>query len=291
MITTRPITTIIGAGWREQYLQANGVRQHVWRTGGGGAPLVALPGFQEIGLTWARVAKRLERDFDIIMVDFRGQGRTERGTATYSQALLVQDVVALLGELDLGHTSVIGFSNGAGVAAELAATHPSVIACAVLEDPPRNGARTAGLADSPQYQAWHARWLEWLERFQGADPVEQVSMIGSRIPQGGAPWPNEELIAFAESYAQLDLDFVRDPAPLWRVVNRPVDSLLGEIRCPTLLLESTMRMAGVPPVRGPSGRAFIPPNVTCVEFDTGHFIRREQFDRYMALVDPFLRAP
>jgi pimeloyl-ACP methyl ester carboxylesterase len=47
------------------------------------------------------VAKRLERDFDIIMVDFRGQGRTERGTATYSQALLVQDVVALLSELDL----------------------------------------------------------------------------------------------------------------------------------------------------------------------------------------------
>jgi len=31
--------------------------------------------------------------------------------------------------------------------------------------------------------------------------------------------------------------------------------------------------------------------VTHVEFDTGHFIRREQFDRYMALVDTFLRAP
>ena len=116
-------------------------------------------------------------------------------------------------------------------------------------------------------------------------------MIGSQIPHGGARWPNEELIAFAESYAQLDIDFVRDPAALWRVVNRPVDSLLGEIRCPTLLLESTVRMPGVPPVPGPSERPPIPPNVTHVEFDTGHFIRREQFDRYMALVDTFLRAP
>jgi len=289
--TTRPITTIISPGWREQHVDANGVRQHIWRTGGGETPLVALPGFQEIGLTWARVAKRLERDFDIIMVDFRGQGRTERGTATYSQALLVQDVVALLSELDLDRVSVIGFSNGAGVAAELAATHPSLIARAVLEDPPRDPARTAGLADSPQYQAWHVRWLEWLGRFQGADPVEQVAMIGSQIPHGGARWPNEELIAFAESYAQLDIDFVRDPAALWRVVNRPVDSLLGEIRCPTLLLESMVRMPGVPPVPGSSERPPIPSNVTHVEFDTGHFIRREQFDRYMALVDTFLRAP
>ena len=108
MSTTRPITTIISPGWREQHVDANGVRQHIWRTGGGETPLVALPGFQEIGLTWARVAKRLERDFNIIMVDFRGQGRTERGTATYSQALLVQDVVALLSELDLDRVSVIG---------------------------------------------------------------------------------------------------------------------------------------------------------------------------------------
>jgi pimeloyl-ACP methyl ester carboxylesterase len=285
------INTIIGAGWREQQVHANGVSQHVWRTGGGGAPLVALPGFQEIGLTWARVAKRLEHDFDVIMVDFRGQGRTERGTATYSQALLVQDVVALLGALDLGRASVIGFSNGAGVAAELAATHPSLIARAVLEDPPRNAARTAGLADSPQYHAWHARWLEWLERFQRADAAEQVAMVGSQIPTGGSHWPNEELIAFAESYAQLDIDFVRDPAALWRVVNRPVDSLLGEIRCPTLLLEATMQMPGMPPAPGPSARPPIPPNVRCVEFDTGHFIRREQFDRYMAVVEPFLRAP
>ncbi|HEX5073324.1 MAG TPA: alpha/beta hydrolase [Gemmatimonadaceae bacterium] len=290
MITTRPIDTIISAGWREQRVHANGVWQHIWRTGGGGAPLVALPGFQEIGLTWARVAKRLENDFDIIMVDFRGQGRTERGTATYSQALLVQDVVALLGELDLSSTSLIGFSNGAGVAAELAATHPSLVARAVLEDPPWNAARTAGLADSPQYQEWHVRWLEWLERFQGADPVEQVAMIGSQIPQAGAPWPNEELIAFAESYAQLDIDFVRDPAPLWKVVNRPLDSLLGEIRCPTLLLESTRRMPGLPGVGGPSARPPIPSNVACIEFDTGHFIRREQFDRYMAVVERFLRA-
>ena len=85
---TRPITTIISPGWREQHVDANGVRQHIWRTGGGETPLVALPGFQEIGLTWARVAKRLERDFDIIMVDFRGQGEPSlerRGTRRREQ--------------------------------------------------------------------------------------------------------------------------------------------------------------------------------------------------------------
>jgi len=290
MITARPIETIIGPTWREQYVQANGVRQHVWRTGGAGPILVALPGFQEIGLTWARVAKRLEHDFDVLMVDFRGQGRTERGTGTYAQALLVEDVAALVGELGAGRASVIGFSNGAGVAAELAATRPSLVACAVLEDPPRGATRGAAIADSPQYQEWHARWLEWLEHFQGADPVEQVAMIGSQIPQAGAPWPNDDLVALAESYAQLDIEFVRDAAALWRVENRPADALFPEIRCPTLVLESTRRMPFARPPAASDAPVPLPPNVTRVEFDASHFIRREQFDRYMAVVEPFLRA-
>jgi len=263
------------------------VRQHICRTGGRGPAVVALPGFQEIGLTWARVAKRLEGDFDVIMVDFRGQGRTERGTATYSQSLLVADVAALLGEVGITRASVLGFSNGAGVAAELAATHRHLVSCAVLEDPPRNSGRTPAMAESRQYLDWHADWLKWLDQFRALSPDEQVSAIASQLPPGGLSWPNEELVALAESFAQLDVELVRDPSALWKVRNRAVSNLLSEISCPILIMESTRGMPGTPPIGAEPVLALS--HVTRVPFDTSHFIRRERFDEYMALVEPFLR--
>lgn len=285
----RLIDSIIGPTWREQCVHANGVRQHLWRTGGDGPAVIALPGFQEIGLTWARVAKRLERDFEVIMVDFRGHGRTERGSATYSQTLLAQDVAALLDALGIASASLLGFSNGAGVAAEVGATHGERVACLVLEDPPRNTGRLAAMSESPQYRAWHAQWLTWLEKFRAMSPGEQVATIVSQIPGDHTGWAHDELIAFAESYAQLDVELVRDPGALWAVVNRPTNELLEESRCPVLLLESTKAMPGAPPSSASRPVAPVPSHVTHVPVETGHFIRREQFDGFMTLVEPFLR--
>ena len=56
------------------------------------------------------------------------------------------------------------------------------------------------------------------------------------------------------------------------------------------MLESTKRIPSAPPAPDPGARPLIPANVMRVELDTTHFIRREQFDRYMTLVERFLRA-
>jgi pimeloyl-ACP methyl ester carboxylesterase len=288
MVRPRPIDALVGPAWREQYVHANGVRQHIWRTGGDGPAVVALPGFQEIGLTWARAAKRLEQEFDVIMVDFRGQGRTELGAETYSQALLTRDIAALVDALGLTRVSLLGFSNGAGVAAELAATHPEAVRCVVLEDPPRNAGRMTAMADSSEYRAWHAQWLAWLEQFKTLSVGEQLATIVAQIPGGQAAWDGDDLVAFAESYAQLDVELVRDPGPIWAVANRSVATLLDEIRCPVLLTESTRPMPGAAASTVSQPVLLDASRVTRVGFETGHFIRREQFDAFMALVEPFL---
>src|SRR4051812_1372983 len=100
------------SSWREQFVNANGIRQHVWRTGGSKPVVVCLPGFSEIGLTWSRVARELADAYDVVMVDFRGQGRTAVGDEDYSQDLLSRDVVALINALGLGRVALLGFSNG-----------------------------------------------------------------------------------------------------------------------------------------------------------------------------------
>lgn len=284
---TTDAASLASRDWTEDYVGANGIRQHFWRTGGDGPVVIALPGFQEIGLTLARVARMLAPKFDVIMVDFRGQGRTELGDQLYSQALLTRDVAALLRALAVQRVSLLGFSNGAGVAAEFAATLPEMTACAVLEDPPRNVERTTGLGDSPQYRAWHEQWMGWLARFQAMSLDEQIEAVRQQVPGGASSWPNEELVAFAQSYAQLDPELVRDPGKLWSVRNRSIATLLPAISAPVLLMESTKAMPGPAPT--PPTQVEVPANVTHVSFDTGHFIRRESFDRYMALVQPFLR--
>ena len=76
--TYRPIEELIPAYSTEGDILANSIRQHYYRTGGEKPPLLLLHGFNEYGLTWLRVAKELERDYDIIMLDARGHGPLRR---------------------------------------------------------------------------------------------------------------------------------------------------------------------------------------------------------------------
>jgi alpha-beta hydrolase superfamily lysophospholipase len=68
----RPIEELIPPHWSESDIFANGIRQHSYRTGGESPALLLLHGFNEYGLTWLRVARELEQDYDIIMLDARG---------------------------------------------------------------------------------------------------------------------------------------------------------------------------------------------------------------------------
>src|SRR5437867_1417647 len=173
----------------EQLITANGIRQHIWRTGGAKPPVICLPGFSEIGLTWSRVARALAAHFDVIMVDFRGQGHTEVGDAEYSQNTLTHDVAALISALDLVRVAILGFSNGGGVTAQLGAEHPDLVRCLVLEDPgwgPKPTMQKMG--DSPQYRAWFDSYIAWLEAFQRLSTEEQQTQIIAKLPPGGASW-------------------------------------------------------------------------------------------------------
>ncbi len=87
--TYRPIEELLPAHWSEGNVFANGIRHHYYRTGGNKPALLLLHGFNEYGLTWLRVAKELEQDYDIIMVDARGHGRSDGIASGFSNSLLV----------------------------------------------------------------------------------------------------------------------------------------------------------------------------------------------------------
>src|SRR6516162_980023 len=212
----RPIEELIPAHWSEGDVVANGIRQHYYRTGGEKPPLLLLHGFNEYGLTWLRVAKELERDYDIIMLDARGHGHSDGITSGFSTSLLVEDVISVMHELELDRPRIIGLSQGGTTVLHLAATYPHLVHSFIIEGWGDEN-QSASFTNSEGYLTWYNSWLAWLEQLRTMNHQERlVSALPQLLPtMGGSIWPEEEYVPMVEAYALFDLDLARSGMQLW----------------------------------------------------------------------------
>lgn len=298
--TYHPIEELIPSYWSEGDIVANGIHQHYYRTGAGGEkpPLLLLHGFNENGLTWLRVAKKLEQNYDILMLDARGHGRSDGIASGFSSSLLLEDVVGAIHALKLGRPHIIGLSQGGSTVLRLAATHPELVHSFIFEGwgdntTRREGTSATNLAESEGYRAWYNSWLAWLEELRTLNHSERmVAALPQLLPtMGGTLWPEEEYVPMVEAYAQFSLELAREGMKLWANVDtdNPAE-LLQRVTCPALIMkhEWAFPMPGTQPSfhEVPSEQ----PNISIVYFkNTGHLIRRVAFEQYMALVRDFLR--
>src|SRR6266699_3123581 len=227
--TYRPIEDLLPAHWSEGDVFANGIRHHYYRTGGEKPALLLLHGFNEYGLTWLRVAKELEQDYDIIMVDASG----------FSRSLLVEDAAGVIRALNLDRPRIIGLSQGGSTVLRLAAAYPELVHSFIFEgwgDEARGGA----VANSEGYQAWVNSWLAWLEQLRTMSHQERmVSALPQLLPTtGGSLWPEDEYVPMIEAYAQFDLDLARSSMQLLSNTDKddPVE-LLKRVTCPALIMK------------------------------------------------------
>ena len=288
----RPIEELIPPHWSEGDVFANNIRQHYYRTGGEKPPLLLLHGFNEYGLTWLRVAKELERDYDIIMLDARGHGHSDAIASGFSTSLLMEDVVNVIHELKLGHPRIIGLSQGGTTALCLAATYPQLVHSFIFEGWGDEN-QPASFTNSEGYLAWYNSWLAWLEQLRTMSHEERViSALPQLLPtMGGSIWPEEEYVPMVEAYALFDLNLARNGMKLWSSIERNTpNELLKRVICPALIMKHAWAFPapGTQPVvrEEPSEQ----PNIKVVYFDnTGHLIRRVAFEQYMTLVREFLK--
>ncbi|MEA2144408.1 MAG: hypothetical protein QOI64_2838 [Solirubrobacteraceae bacterium] len=101
---------------------------------GRGAPLLLIQGMGANGTHWGEpFLTELERDFELILYDHRGIGRSaplQGGAITV--ASLATDALALLDALGVGETHVLGISMGGMVAQELALAAPERVRTLIL---------------------------------------------------------------------------------------------------------------------------------------------------------------
>jgi N-formylmaleamate deformylase len=122
--------------WQTGYVDTNGLRLHYTRTGGEKPPLVFAHGVTDAGLCWRPVAEALAAEYDAIMVDARGHGRSDAPERGYGPAEQAVDLAGIITALELERPAVLGHSMGAATALVLAGTYPDLPGAILLEDPP-----------------------------------------------------------------------------------------------------------------------------------------------------------
>ncbi len=267
------------ASWQSAELEANGLRLHYTRTGGDKPPLVLAHGFSDDGLCWTPVARALEGDYDVIMVDARGHGRSQAVEQRHSDVDLGHDLAGAITALGLRRPAVLGHSMGAATALALAGAHPDLPGAILLEDPPPRWVVLP--TGAPDEQVWLARMRDWITGLKTKTRAELIAAQHAETPG----WPEAELGPWADAKLRLSLTVLqRGPAP---ATDWP--ALLGGITCPALLITADpARGAIVAEADAAALQALIPQLRVAHIADAGHSIHRDQFDRYMQVVRDFL---
>ena len=105
-------------------VDAGGTELYYERSGSG-EPMLLIQGMAATHLAWGRpFLDSLERDFECIVYDHRGMGRSARAEMPFTIVDLAGDALALLDALGLESVHVVGISMGGMVAQELALAHP-----------------------------------------------------------------------------------------------------------------------------------------------------------------------
>jgi pimeloyl-ACP methyl ester carboxylesterase len=106
-----------------RYVDANGVRLHAV-TGGSGPPLLLVHGWPQTWYQWRLVMPALARDFQVVTVDQRGIGLSDKPEGGYDAGSEANDMVALMDALGHRRFAMVGFDTGMPIAYALAADHP-----------------------------------------------------------------------------------------------------------------------------------------------------------------------
>ena len=95
----------------EEFVNANGINIY-YESFGSGKSLIFLHGAMGTGQVWKPYVPILSNDFNIILPDVRGHGKTENPDKKIDLHLITDDIAALIDALKLNKPYVCGWSMG-----------------------------------------------------------------------------------------------------------------------------------------------------------------------------------
>ncbi len=271
--------------WSDGYVNSNGLRIHYYRTGGNKPPVIINHGANDDGLCWTRIAKKLEKDYDVILPDARGHGKSGSGKGDYSTKARTADLAGLIQELNLDRPVVGGHSLGADTSLYLAADFPQTTRAIFLEDPPiippgepLFGGEMAEGKDIGKMMRRYMTLFKFLPNF--------IAVPMAR--KGNPAYPDDEILPWVNSKHRASLNFLNsmsfddfnkaDPFEPFTKIKVPVLLIIGDREKMSIVSQETAQKI-----------ARMNQQVQVVHLEgASHDIRRTRFDGYMPALKKFL---
>jgi pimeloyl-ACP methyl ester carboxylesterase len=273
-----------------RYVDAGDVRLHAV-IGGEGPPLLLVHGWPECWYAWRMVMPALARDFEVIAVDQRGMGLSDKPAAGYDTGTLAGDLVAMMDVLGHERFAVVGHDTGFAISYALAADHPDRVArAALLEIPGSPGAAPSPPVFVPGMindRLWHLPFNRIDTLNEQLVSGREGLFFGWEFDAAAKKLPAETINYYVQAlsnpdslrssfgfYRALDATIAQDAERKTRRLPMPVLAIGGAMSFADHVADAMKLVAD--DVQG----VVIP--------DTGHFLAEESPDELLAALTPFL---
>lgn len=274
------------SAWSDGVVTSNGLKIHYYRTGGDKPTVVINHGAGDDGLCFTHVIKELEQEYDFIMPDARGHGKSASGKNDYSTQQRVEDLAGLIRTLNLERPVVGGHSMGAETSLSLAARYPELTRGIFLEDPPiimpgdtfSTGDQTIKGEEIGKMMAKFMRMFKLMPKFIGVPLARKASPT----------YPEDEIQPWVNAKKRVSSDFLNSLASMHMLLEDPFE-VIRKVSVPILLFIGDREKMSIVTKESADQAARVNPLVRVVHLEgASHDIRRTRFDGYLPALKSFL---
>ncbi len=205
------------------WTECQGVKLHALDFPGCDPAVIIVPGITSPAATWKFVARGLDIDNRILILDVRGRGHSGKPDTGYSMQHYSDDLEQWRQALELKNPILLGHSMGARIVAEFDARWPGLVAGLIAVDPPLSGPGRAAYPFPLEFYIEQMRETEQsgtLDTMRTAFPTWTDEQLDDRLQ-----WlPTCAEAAVRESYENFHTE---DFFPTWRGVTAPRLCLCG----------------------------------------------------------------
>jgi len=273
-----------------RYIDTGEVRLHAV-IGGDGPPLLLVHGWPESWYGWRMLMPTLAREFQVIAVDQRGMGLSDKPADGYDTGTLASDLVALMDALGHQRFAVVGHDTGFAISYALAADHPDRVERVALAEIPGS----PGAAPSPPVfvpgpindRLWHLPFnrLDKINE-QLVEGREDV-FFGWEFDAAAKKLPDDVIAYYVRGLS--NPDSLRSSFGFYRALDTTI-AQDGERKTRRLTMP-VLAIGGAASFGEHVGEALqlVANDVQSVVIaDTGHFVAEEAPEEMLAALTPFL---
>lgn len=251
--------------------------------------IVFMHGLMAFSANWRKIAGRLESEYQCLIYDHRGHGRSFKPAHDYSPETLAEDLNRIAQDLGWDRFHLVGHSMGARVAMVFAHRYPERIRTLTLED--------MGPDVQPDSYKYYENMLNIVPT-PFATKDEMKAFFETRFLQQFSPKENPKVLM---TFLQANIEEKPEGHYDWRFSKQAIIDIVKEGHLRDRWLEVSSFKMPVLLVRGEKSHVMsretfdkmlqINPIIRGVEIaDTGHWVHYEKYEEFTRILREFLQS-